>query len=149
MSLKEGWLKEKDKNGDGLLNWPSVDYLDIAEYIGLTQPDFLKRPSDYKLGKCYRYFACKFVREVLYHPITFTSNLCILKCKVVPSHRVKSKRYVWAAVVKEGKTQGGEIKATYCSCTAGLVGTFNHVVAMLFCVENAVRYNKHHKANIN
>ena len=38
-----GWLKERDSNGDGLLRWPSVDYVDIANYIGLTQPDFLKR----------------------------------------------------------------------------------------------------------
>ena len=143
MSLKNGWLKEKDNNGDGLLHWPSVDYLDIANLIGLTQPDFIKRlQSDYKQGKCYRYFACEFVREVLYHPISPISELCILKCKVVPSHRVNSKPHdVWAVITKDNKLPGGEIKAAYCSCTAGLVGTCNHTVAMLFRVEHAVRYN--------
>ena len=144
MSLKDGWLKEKDNNGDGLLHWPSVDYLDIANYIGLTQPDFIKRlQSDYKQGKCYRYFACDFVREVYYHPISSTSEFCIMKCKVVPSQRVNSKPYdVWAVITKDSKElPGGEIKSAYCSCTAGLVGTCNHAVAMLFRLEHAVRYN--------
>ena len=32
-----------------MLQWPSTDYLDIANFIGLAQPDFLKRlQSDYK-----------------------------------------------------------------------------------------------------
>ena len=43
VSLKDGWLKERDnKKGDGILQWPSTDYLDTANFIGLTQPDFLK-----------------------------------------------------------------------------------------------------------
>ena len=144
MSIKEGWLKEKDNSGDGILHWPSVDYLDIANYIGLTQPDFIKRlQSDNKQGKCYRYFACDFVREVFYHPISCTSEFCIMKCKVVPSHRVNSKPYdVWAVITKDStEVPGGEINSAYCSCTAGLVGTCNHAVAMLFRMEHAVRYN--------
>ena len=43
VSLKDGWLKERDnKKGDGILQWPSTDYLGTANFIGLTQPDFLK-----------------------------------------------------------------------------------------------------------
>ena len=52
---------------------------------------------------------------------------------VVPSHRVKSKPYdVWALIEKDSEIPGGNVKSAYCSCVAGLVGTCNHVVAMLF-----------------
>ena len=125
VSLKHGWLKERDgKKGDGIFQWPSTDCLDIANFIGLTQPDFLKRlQSDYKQGKCCRYFTCEFVGEVLYHPITAASKLCFLTCKVVPSYRVKSKPYdVWALIEKDSKIPGGTVKSAYCSCVAGLVG---------------------------
>ena len=44
VSLKDGLLKERDdKKGDNILRWPSTDYLDFVSFIGLTQPDFLKR----------------------------------------------------------------------------------------------------------
>ena len=142
--MKDGLSKEKDdKKGDGVLQCPSTDYLDIANFIGLTQPDFLKRlQSNYKQGKCHRYFTCEFVGEVLYHPITAASKLCFLKCKVVPSHRVKSKPYdVWALIEKDSEIPAGNVKSAYCCCVGGLVGTCNHVVAMLFRIEHAVRFN--------
>lgn len=35
VSLTHGWLKERvDKKGDGILQWPSTVYLDIANFIG-------------------------------------------------------------------------------------------------------------------
>ena len=92
-------VKKRDaKKGDGILQWPSTDYPDIANLIGLTQPDFLKQlQSDYKQRKCYWCFTCEFVWEVLYHSITAASKLYFLKCKLVPSNRIKSKSYnVWA-----------------------------------------------------
>ena len=144
VSLKDGWLKERDdKKEDGILQWPSTDYLDIANFMGLTQSHFLNQlQSDYKQGKCYWYFTCEFVREVTYHPIIAASKLCFLKCKAVPSHRVKLKPDdVWALIKKDGKISGGNVKPAYCSCIAGLVGNCNHVVAMLFrnCVPGMCR----------
>ena len=54
-SLKDCWLTEKHENEDGILQWPSTDYVDVANFNGLTQTSFLKRfQSDYKQGKCYR-----------------------------------------------------------------------------------------------
>ena len=65
-----------------------------------------------------------------------------MKCKVVPSHRVKSKPYnVWALIEKDSKIPGGTVKSAYCSCVAGLVGICNHVVALVFRIEHAVRFN--------
>ena len=66
-----------------------------------------------------------------------------MKFKVVPSHsRVKSKRYdVWALIEKDSEIPDDTVKSVFCSCVAGLAGTCNHVVAMLFRIEHAVRFN--------
>ena len=39
MTLKSGWKGKKT----GITCWPSVYYFDIATFMGLTQPDFIKR----------------------------------------------------------------------------------------------------------
>ena len=144
--LEKGWIKEKDTNieASGILKWPSVCYPDIADWVKLTQSDFINRlQSDYKQGKCYRYFENDFVREILFHPITVASKFCILKTKVIPSQRVNSKPYdVWVVLTKDRTDEpGGNIKSSFCSCTAGLGGTCNHIIATLFRVEYAVRFN--------
>ena len=98
VSLKYGWLKEKDsKKEDGILQWPSTDYLDIANIIGLTQPDFLKRlQSNCKQWKCYRYFICEFVREFLYHPITATSVMFFETLRCVGLNKKRIAKYLMA-----------------------------------------------------
>ena len=133
-------VKKRDaKKGHGILQWPSTDNLGIANLIGLTQPDFLKQlQSDYKQRKCNWCFTCEFVREVLYHSITAASKLYFLKCKLAPSNRVKLKSYnVWALIEKDSKIPGGNVMSACCLCVAGLVGTCNHVVGMLFHIEHA------------
>ena len=52
---------------------------------------------------------------------------------VVPSQRVSIKPYdVWAIIEKDKIDKpGGKIYSAYCTCTAGLQGGCNHVVAML------------------
>ena len=138
LTLKTGWIGEKN----GICYWPSVIYKDIATLLSFTQPDFIKRlESEYKQGKAYRYFSCEFVREIFFNEIKEESPVCLLKCKVVPSQRVNSKPYdVWAVVEKnKPHDAGGYIHSAYCTCTAGILGTCNHVAGMLFRVENAVR----------
>jgi len=132
--------KEWESESTALTKWPPVYYHDIANYLeGINTPGkFLHRLScDYKEGKSYRYFACDFVKEILYHPINQKSKYCFLKSKVTPSQRTSSTPYnVWAAIERE--SPGGKIISSYCSCTAGLLGSCNYVTAMLFRVEAAV-----------
>ena len=48
---------------------------------------------------------------------------------------------VWVAIDSRNDNKGvpgGEIKSAYCTCPAGLLGTFNHVAGMLFRVEQAL-----------
>ena len=137
MTLKSGWIGENN----GICKWPTLIYKDIANYMSMLGPEFIsKLEREYKLGKAYRYFSCEFVREVYYNDIEDKSPFCLLKCRVVPSQRTSSKPYhVWACLKKDiGENPGGAVMAAYCTCTAGLKGTCNHVVALLFRVDNAV-----------
>ena len=63
-----------------------------------------------------------------------------MKTKCVHSQRVSMKQYdVWVIVEKDNEAfPGGEIKQAYCTCTAGLIGSCNHVAGLLFRIEHAI-----------
>ena len=135
VSYNSPWLSEEQ----GIFMWPSMYYHDIAIYLKHLAPEFLNRlEAEYKLGKAYRYFSCDFVRKVLYSEVS--DELCILKCKVIPSHSMNNKPYdVWAVLRRDkNEKPGGEILSGYCTCVAGLHGSCNHVIGMLFRIEAAV-----------
>ena len=140
--ILKAYLPQKDWLGEttGLTKWPSIFYHDIAKYLSSqnSPAEFLHRlDCNYKEWKGYRYFHCDFVKEVFWHTVSEKSPVCFMKSKVTPSQRTSSTPYkVWVAVEK--KDPGGKIHSAYCTCTAGLLGTCNHVTAMLFRVEAAV-----------
>ena len=136
---KSLWIGEKD----GIQTWPSVYIMDISQYFEnvIDSSDLIHRlHCEYKEGKAYRYFTDEFVKEVLIHPISESSKYCIKKTKCTPSQRVSAKPYdVWVVVEKDTPIHpGGQILSAYCSCTAGLLGSCNHVAGMLFRIEAAV-----------
>ena len=63
-----------------------------------------------------------------------------MKCRVTPSQRLSTKPYqVWAVLEKDSDTKpGGAIKSAYCTCTAGLHGSCNHIAGLLFRIKAAV-----------
>ena len=89
---------------------------------------------EYKQGKTYRYFTDTSISEVFYINISDESKYCYLKTKCLPSQRVSSKPYdVWALVKKDLKYEvSGAILNAYCTCTAGLLGSDNHVAEVFF-----------------
>ena len=63
-----------------------------------------------------------------------------MKCKVIPSQCINNKPYdAWVVHKNKPNQPGGYIHSAYCTCTAGILGTCNHVTGMLFCIENAVQ----------
>ena len=120
--------------------WPPVYYKDIATYLEHvnTLKDLLHRlDCEYKEGKGFRYYSTGFVKEIFWTGLNENYEHCIVKCKVTPSQRTSSSPYnVWAVIKKENP--GGEIYSAYCSCTAGLAGSCNHVAAILFRIEAAL-----------
>ena len=132
LKIKSDWVGEKN----GIEKWPSVIYKNIADYFSLLGPDFISQlEREYKLGKAYRYYACEFVREIFYHKVDDISPYCILKCRIVPSQRTSAKPYqVWVVITKDcgDDNPGGQIQSGYCTCTAGLKGSCNHVQVSFF-----------------
>ena len=64
-------------------------------------------------------FTSGWVKEVHYNPLSETSTYCFLAAKVSPS-MCAGNYEAWVAVMKDlGDTPGGEIVASYCTCTAG------------------------------
>ncbi|KAL5021513.1 hypothetical protein ScPMuIL_000668 [Solemya velum] len=137
-SLDSGWISE----GQGITKWPSVYFMDIANYLQSKTPAELihRLMNEYKEGKAYRYFSCEWVKEVKYNSIRHGSPFCILKASVCPSQSVNARPYqVWVVMVKDqASVPGGEIKTAYCSCTAGMLGCCNHIAGVLFRMEAAV-----------
>ena len=123
--------------------WPTIYITDISAYIDGTSPSAVvhKLMNEYKLGKAYRYFDNEWVREVLIHQISDECDKCFLKAKVKSSQRVNNASYnVWVCVKKDqSEKPGGEIISAYCTCTAGMYGTCNHIAGLLFRCEHAVK----------
>ena len=89
--------------------------------------------NDYKNSKAYSYFNRGWLDNILYHEIEQSSIYCFLKTNCRPSERLNDPPHkLWAK--KQAK-----IMSVHCSCMAGMSGTCNHVAAMFFRVEAAVR----------
>ena len=126
-----------------MIKWPKLYCTDISRFYShvLGKVDLIHRlECEYKQGKAYRYFTDNFIGEIFYKEISDNSKFCLLKPKCVPSQRVSRKQYdVWVVCRKSQRNfLGGEILAAYCTCTAGLLGSCNHVAGLLFRVEAAV-----------
>ena len=133
IALKTCWVGEENS----VSIWLSIFFNDIGNYLKILGPDFINcLDREYKLGKAYRYFADNFVRKTYYHNISEKSKYCVLKCRIVSSQKVSSKPYhVWAVLVKDVDSA---IKTAYCTRTAGLCCSCNHIKAFLFRVESFV-----------
>ena len=80
---KESWMSESQ----GIFNWPSLYYHDIAKYLDHLASTFISQlESEYKLGKAYRYFSCEFVRKIIYFDLPNT-DLCIKSSSSMPTSK--------------------------------------------------------------
>ncbi|XP_077967946.1 uncharacterized protein LOC144422063 [Styela clava] len=85
----------------------------------------------YKLGKPYSYFASMWLKEVYY--LRF-KHYCILKANCFPSQRINDPPHkLWVCCRRDN----GQIVRGFCSCTAGIHQTCNHVASLLLKMERA------------
>ena len=139
LDIKNGWFGEENV----IKLWPKLYFTDITRFYVdvLDKKSIVQRiECEYKQGKAYRYFTDNFISEVYYNNISDESEYCYLKTKCLPSQRVLSKPYdVWVLVKKDFKYEVGDaILNAYCTCTAGLLGSCNHVAGLLVRVEASV-----------
>ena len=67
-------------------------------------------------GKAFSYYKSKWLREILFHPISKTSKYCILKAEVMPSQAIHNMPHkCWVIIHKEKS----DIMSGWCSCFAG------------------------------
>ncbi|KAI8486209.1 uncharacterized protein LOC144905934 [Branchiostoma floridae x Branchiostoma belcheri] len=129
------WVPE----ADGIQHWPNIMYNDICDYLMKDHPgkdqDLNRRLLNaYKEGKAYTYYTSGWLQEVFY--CSYEGKV-YLRAKCRPSEKLNDIPHnVWVCA-----DPTGTIKKAYCSCTAGLSQTCNHVAALLFKVEAAVRTN--------
>ena len=120
--------------------WPRLYFSDISRIYSfvLGKDDLIHRLEyKYKQGKACRYFTNSFIGEILYQNINEKSKFCLLKTKCVPSKRINMKQYNVQVVYRNDLIDsiGSEILSTYCTCTAWLYGSCNHVTGLLFRVK--------------
>ena len=105
------WTGEKD----GIRFWLAMTYVDIDMYmkrngsVGLSTEGL----TAYTTGKAYSYFACDWLQEVFFHPISRQHKCCYLKTTCIPSNRVNDTHSLWLKTMKSG-----EIVSAYCKCMA-------------------------------
>ena len=113
--LEDNWIGEEK----GVEKWPPILQIQIAEFILTAEQgsDLGKRLlSDYKEGKAFSYFDSQWLKEVFYHPISDTHELCFLKSQSTPSQRIGNVPHkIWVCV----KKINGTVEAAYCTCFAG------------------------------
>lgn len=138
--ITEGWIGE---GNHGMKYWPPVSIMDIVDHFREQNENSDKLLSEYKSGKAYDYFKSEWLKEIHYNSLNHlvsdypgVDKYCVLKAKCTPSQRIHDTYHdVWITVGKET----GTVACAYCNCAAGLSQTCNHVAAILFRVEAAVR----------
>ncbi|XP_035665191.1 uncharacterized protein LOC118408483 [Branchiostoma floridae] len=131
----DAWVTE----AEGMASWPNVMYNDICDHVMKEHPgkkqDVTKRLlNDYKEGKAFTYYIDGWLQEI-YSCKQGGYIFLLAKCR--PSQRINDIHHkTWVCCHPTGT-----VRTAYCSCTAGLGQSCNHVAALLFKVEAAVRTN--------
>ena len=126
LQIHEKWVDEKSS----LSLWPPLFVSDIINFFITDNPSNAKKYLNiYKVGKAYEYFSSAWIGDIYYHEISPDSTYCLLRCSCTPSQRIKDESHkVWVCLVKET----GEVKAAYCTCTAGYELYFFLFVSSLY-----------------
>ena len=95
-----------------------------AEYIG-----------QYKARKAYSFYKSGFVDKL--YLLKGSNDRTIIKSKCIPSQRINEKKHELWFIINSGS---GEVVSSYCTCTAGLAESCNHVIAALYKLEFANEY---------
>ena len=128
--LLGGWV-------DNVTKWPSTQSSDVIYYLLETPSDFDgKALKAYKSTKAFSYYKDGWVKTCLYHDISERSKFCYIRANVLPSFKLNEKHHkTWVLLEKEI----GSICSAGCTCMAGLGQCCNHVAALLFKIEDAIK----------
>ena len=90
----------------------------------------------YKSTKAFSYYKDGWVKTCLYHDISERSKFCYIRANVLPSFKLNEKHHkTWVLLENEI----GSICSAGCTCIAGLGQCCNHVAALLFKIDDAIK----------
>eukprot|EP00112_Aurelia_sp_Birch-Aquarium-sp1_P019786 Seg4962.2 transcript_id=Seg4962.2/GoldUCD/mRNA.D3Y31 product="hypothetical protein" protein_id=Seg4962.2/GoldUCD/D3Y31 len=125
-----GWV-------DDVSQWPDMQPSEIFIYLLETPSEFDgKALKAYKSTKAFSYYKNGWVKTCYYNSISKKSKFCYVKANVLPSYKLNDKHH--KAWVLLEKATGSIMKAS-CMCMAGQSQCCNHVAALLFKIEDAVK----------
>ena len=130
MKLVDGWVNEEG----GVSLWPQIPMVCIIKFLMLDND--AEDLSDYKSSKAYSYCKQGWLGEIFYHPISESTDLCIIKSDCRPSQRINDTKHKLWIFLSKAK---GKVLQAHCSCMAGMGSSCNHVAAALFRMETAFR----------
>ena len=87
MKLVDGWV---NKEG-GVSLWPQIPMVYIIKFLMLDND--AEDLSDYKSSKAYSYCKRGWFGEIFYHPISESTDLCIIKSDCRPSQRINDTKH--------------------------------------------------------
>ena len=120
---------------EGRAFWPMLSYSDIFNFL-MFYPSELgsKDLSDYKNSKAYSYYKSGWLQPLQYHNLS-GSKYCIIRGEYRRSQSIKDPFHkLWIILEKTAK-----IRTCHYTYMAGMGETCNHVAAVMYRVEAAVR----------
>ena len=141
---KDGWIKSLKKLPD--VGFPTIyQYfmekslvvaarMSVASVADNDDADFVTElfSSLKGIDKGYNFFRSGHVQQI---KMIAGETYCFLRCYVLPSMKKCTPCRTKVCLLPSGM-----VKMALCTCTAGLVGCYNHVAALLYAVDEFVRF---------
>ncbi|KAK7477395.1 hypothetical protein BaRGS_00031371 [Batillaria attramentaria] len=129
-----GWV---DVEAVAMSQWPEVTDKELYNYLVYTcnRTVDLKKKNARRQLKANTFYEDGHVHSLSYHHIDDNSEECYIRGLVIPSAASSdTKKYPDRRVWIRASKVTGNVNAGYCTCTAGLEGSCNHVAALLYAL---------------
>ncbi len=111
---------------DDMKQWPEVTYIDIINYLVLSEGVDGEELRNYKSTKAYSYLHSNKIGRILFHK---HQQFTLLKAEVEPSQSINKLNHIWWVML-----QNGVVETAGCSCVAGPGRSCGHAAAVLWKV---------------
>ena len=129
--IPHGWMEEHER----MAFWPMLSYPDVFNFLMFYPSELARKDlSVYKNSKAYSYNKSGWLQPLQYHNLS-GSKYCIIRGECRKSQSIKDPFHkLWIILEKTAK-----IRTCHYTYMAGMGETCNHVAAVMYRVEAAVR----------
>ncbi len=112
---------------DDMKQWPAVTYIDIINYLVLSEGVDGEELRNYKSTKAYSYLHSNKIGRILFHK---HQQFTLLKAEVEPSQSINKPNHIAWVMLQNN----GVVETAGCSCVAGPGRSCSHAAAVLWKV---------------